>query len=93
LRRALGQAIKGPEGERVNSSPTLSDAVSRFGAAAKAKLDNPAAAGAPEDQLRAPRETLVEDIGSLIGLAAHEAVTLSCRPLPTAPPLTGHRMC
>lgn len=58
----------------MSPGPTLSDAVSRFGRSAKAKLDNPGATGEPEDQLRAPLETLVADIGALIGLAAHEAV-------------------
>jgi hypothetical protein len=58
----------------VSANLSLSEAVSRFGAAAKAKLDNPAASGEPEDQLRAPLEALVADIGGLIGLAARESV-------------------
>jgi hypothetical protein len=58
----------------MSAAATLSEAVSRFGASAKAKLDNPAATGAPEDQLRAPLETLVREINALIGLAAHDAV-------------------
>jgi len=58
----------------VGANLSLSEAISRFGAAAKAKLDNPAASGEPEDQLRAPLETLVADIGALIGLAARESV-------------------
>jgi hypothetical protein len=49
---------------------TLSEAVSKFGAAAKATLDNPAITGQPEDQLRTPLVALVKDVGSLIGLAA-----------------------
>lgn len=48
----------------------LSKAISRFGAAAKAKLSNPSATGAPEDQLRAPLETLIADLSQLIGLGA-----------------------
>ncbi len=37
----------------------LKDAIARFGASAKAKLANPGVTGEPEDQLRAPLETLV----------------------------------
>lgn len=62
------------EGEPVSANPTLSDAISRFGATAKSKLDNPAATGEPEDQLRAPLEALVGDLNTLVGLAAREAV-------------------
>jgi len=58
----------------MKSPISLKDAVSKFGAQAKAKLDNPAATGQPEDQLRAPLETLFQDIGQLIGLAATDAV-------------------
>ncbi len=39
--------------------------VSAFGAAAKAKLDNPAITGAPEDQLRGPLESLIRDLAAL----------------------------
>ncbi len=52
----------------------LAQAMSRFGAAAKAKLANPVATGQPEDQLRAPLEALIKDIAPLIGLAARDAV-------------------
>ena len=45
----------------------LKTAVSRFGAEAKAKLANPAATGAPEDQLRAPLEGLFFDLAELCG--------------------------
>src|SRR5665213_2010803 len=62
------------EGKPVSAISSLSDAVSRFGASLNAKLNNPAASGEPEDQLRAPLESLVADINALIGLAAHEAV-------------------
>ncbi|MDR3508876.1 MAG: N-6 DNA methylase, partial [Caulobacteraceae bacterium] len=54
----------------MSAHPTLLEAVSKFGAAAKAKLDNPAITGQPEDQLRTPLVTLVKDIGPLIGLTA-----------------------
>lgn len=50
----------------------LTEAVSAFGAAAKAKLSNPGASGAPEDQLRAPLETLLIDLSRLIGLGASD---------------------
>ena len=48
---------------------TFAGAVSAFGAEAKAKLDNPAVAGAPEDQLRAPLERLLHELAALGGLA------------------------
>lgn len=58
----------------MSAAASLTEAISRFGASAKAKLDNPAAKGAPEDQLRAPLETLVADINAFIGLAARDVV-------------------
>ncbi|MCH7871122.1 MAG: hypothetical protein IID33_05425 [Planctomycetes bacterium] len=45
----------------------LKDAIARFGASAKAKLANPGVTGEPEDQLRAPLETLVADLAELCG--------------------------
>ena len=48
------------------SEPDLAGAVSCFGAAATAKLSNPAAEGQPEDQLRGPLETLVTEIAALL---------------------------
>ena len=45
----------------------LKTAISRFGADAKAKLANPGATGEPEDQLRAPFEALLADLGELCG--------------------------
>ncbi|MDP2765663.1 MAG: type ISP restriction/modification enzyme [Brevundimonas sp.] len=56
--------------------PTLEDAVSRFGATAKSKLSNPAVTGQPEDQLRAPLETLIADLCALIGPAADDTVAV-----------------
>lgn len=44
---------------------SVSSAVSAFGAKAKAKLANPGASGAPEDQLRAPFEQLLSDFAEL----------------------------
>ncbi len=49
---------------------SLADIISAFGADARAKLDNPAVSGAPEDQLRAPLERLIHDLATLDGLAA-----------------------
>ncbi len=49
---------------------TLANAVSRFGAALKPKLANPAIVGAPEDQLRGPLEALVRELALLAGLPA-----------------------
>lgn len=51
----------------MKSKDGLSVAFSQFGATAKAKLRDPAATGAPEDQLRAPLETLIRDLGVLLG--------------------------
>lgn len=53
---------------------TLEAAVARFGKAARDKLNNPGATGQPEDQLRAPLETLVADLCALIGPAADHVV-------------------
>jgi hypothetical protein len=44
---------------------TLDSAIATFGARAKEKLSNPAAAGQPEDQLRAPFEHLLADLSEL----------------------------
>jgi N-6 DNA Methylase len=46
----------------------LAGAVSAFGIATKSKLANRAVTGAPEDQLRAPLETLMSDLAELAGL-------------------------
>ena len=52
----------------------LQEAISRFGLEAKSKLSNPGAAGAPEDQLWAPLETLVADLAELAGLRSGTVV-------------------
>lgn len=49
-------------------SVTLGAAIASFGASAKAKLKNVAAAGEPEDQLRKPIEDLLKDVAELCGL-------------------------
>lgn len=43
----------------------FADVISAFGADAKAKLDNPAITGAPEDQLRSPLEGLIKGLAAL----------------------------
>jgi hypothetical protein len=48
--------------------PTLSEVISAFGVATRAKLSNRAAEGAPEDQLRAPLETLIKALALVAGL-------------------------
>jgi hypothetical protein len=48
---------------------TFAGLVSAFGAEARAKLDNPAISGAPEDQLRAPLEAFIHKLADLDGLA------------------------
>ena len=47
----------------------LKQAVSSFGIEARAKLSNPAATGAPEDQLRAPLERFLTELAELVGFA------------------------
>ena len=49
---------------------TVADAISAYGASAKAKLANIAISGAPEDQLRGPLEALVHDLARLGGVPA-----------------------
>ena len=49
---------------------TIASSISEFGANAKAKLNNPAIAGTPEDQLRAPLEALLGDLAEIGGLPA-----------------------
>lgn len=48
-------------------SLTFESAVSAYGASAKSKLSNPAVSGEPEDQLRGPLATLIEDLAVLSG--------------------------
>ena len=55
---------------------TLSAAISAFGSAAKGKLANPSASGAPEDQLRAPFEQLLADLAVLIKLAKGDVIAV-----------------
>src|SRR5690606_3499596 len=55
---------------------SLTDAVSSFGIAAAAKLSNAAAIGEPEDQLRAPLETLLKDLASLARFPANAVVAV-----------------
>jgi hypothetical protein len=50
------------------SEKTFESAVSAYGASVKSKLANIAIAGAPEDQLRAPLETLVHNLAEIGGL-------------------------
>lgn len=50
------------------TADNLAAAVSAFGAATKSKFTNTAAFGAPEDQLRAPLESLVKSIAQLSGI-------------------------
>lgn len=53
---------------------SLAEAISSFGAAAKAKLANAAITGAPEDQLRGPLEGLIPALGKLAGV--HGSINL-----------------
>lgn len=58
----------------MTATENLSEVVAKFGAAAKAKFSNPVASGAPEDQLRAPLETLVADLAGIAGLPSEMLV-------------------
>lgn len=55
---------------------TLKDVISHYGRLAKSKLANPAASGSPEDQLRAPLESLFADLAALSGLSAGDVVAV-----------------
>ncbi|MGB3314674.1 MAG: hypothetical protein WBB85_09695, partial [Albidovulum sp.] len=57
-------------------SRTLSEIVADFGATAKSKLKNVGVSGAPEDQLRAPLETLIAQMAELAGLPAGAIVSV-----------------
>ena len=61
---------------------TLNESISRFGRDAKSKLSNPAASGAPEDQLRAPLERLVPKLAELTGLSSDAIVMVGETSLP-----------
>jgi len=52
------------------SEKTLENSISAFGKSTSAKLNNPAIAGAPEDQLRGPLEVLIADLAQIAGHAA-----------------------
>jgi len=54
----------------------LAAAVSRFGVSLKAKLSGKAAIGAPEDQLRAPLETLIADLAAILLFKAGDVVAI-----------------
>lgn len=56
-------------GAGMTQSGQLAKAVSKFGGEAKLKLANPAAVGQPEDQLRAPLEALIPELGAAAGIA------------------------
>ena len=47
---------------------SLVAAISTFGTSPKGKFDNPAISGQPEDQLRAPLDTLIRDLARCCGL-------------------------
>ena len=52
----------------MSGTDAFREAISTFGAAAKSKLSNVAATGAPEDQVRAPLERLIHDLAAITGL-------------------------
>jgi hypothetical protein len=66
--------MSGANTDKMN--PTLHSAVASFGAAAKEKLANPSATGEPEDQLRAPFETLLGDLAELVNVPRSKVATV-----------------
>jgi hypothetical protein len=56
--------------ETVQQTDPLAGAVSRFGASLKPKFSGAAVTGSPEDQLRGPLETLVQDVAGALMPAA-----------------------
>lgn len=74
------------------ANEALAAAVSRFGTVLKAKLSGQGAAGAPEDQLRAPLEGLLTDLADILLFksATHPARTRR-RGAAAAPIRYGHR--
>ena len=56
-----------PKADRYPLIMNLDEAISRFGTQSKAKLSNPSAKGQPEDQLRAPLESLFNDLAEVCG--------------------------
>ena len=50
----------------MQATKQLSDAISRFGNLTKSKLSGVGASGSPEDQLRAPLESLIGDIAQIL---------------------------
>jgi N-6 DNA Methylase len=63
---------KGNSGARIMSDNQLQQAISRFGADAKAKLAGYSISGQPEDQLRAPLEQLIKSLGAIAGFDADD---------------------
>jgi len=60
----------------LRTKDTLADAVSRFGVSLKAKLSAKGASGAPEDQLRAPLETLIADLAGILAFKVGDVVAV-----------------
>ncbi len=58
------------------TTPSLDEAISRFGASLKAKLSGRGALGAPEDQLRAPLEALLADMAAILLFKAGDVVAV-----------------
>jgi hypothetical protein len=54
----------------------LASSISAFGRLAKTKLTNPSASGEPEDQLRAPFETLLADMAEMAGIPRSKVVAV-----------------
>lgn len=60
----------------MKAADPLTEAVSRFGAALKAKLSGKAISGAPEDQLRAPLESLLQDLVAVLNFSVADVVAI-----------------
>lgn len=60
----------------MTTATALHEAISRFGSAVKAKLSGKGMLGALEDQLRAPLETLLADIATILFFKAGDVVAI-----------------
>jgi hypothetical protein len=65
---------------------TLGDAISRFAAETTKKLSALSARGEPEDQIRAPLTTLVDDLADICRVGRRNVVTIASRQSPTSRP-------
>ncbi len=66
----------GKKASQLKTKEALAEAVSRFGTSLKSKLSGKGVTGAPEDQLRAPLETLIADLAVILAFKAGDVVAV-----------------